>query len=123
MKNHSLKLSEKPVFDSFFGFYCLKYFKSLSVKTKAFRKFFLLIYLESNALQIAKILSKSVVLFVHMSGTPRDYPYEKWTFLLYPISRSGKKRDELTILAYRLGLVLHETIILNSAKFCFREKC
>ena len=69
-----------------------------------------------------EVSSKSVMIFVCVSVAPRDDPYEKWTFSPYPISRNLKLGEDLTILAYRPRLVLHQTIIGYTAKFCIREK-
>ena len=69
-----------------------------------------------------KVSSKSVMIFVCVSVAPRDDPYEKWTFSPYPISRNLKLGEDLTILAYRPRLVLHQTIIGYTTEFCICEK-
>jgi hypothetical protein len=91
MKNHSLKLSEKPVFDSFFGFYCLKYFKSLSVKTKAFRKFFFTNLLRIKCSTNSKNLVKIGCSFCTYVWDSKGLPIRKMDF--FTLS-DFKKREE-----------------------------
>jgi len=69
-----------------------------------------------------KVSSKSVMIFVCVSMTPKDDPYEKWPFSPYHISRNLKLGEDLTILAYRPRLVLHQTIVGYTTKFCVRVK-
>ncbi len=117
-----LKLCEKE--RSFKRFVAFSVYSILSVfpsKPKLFENFFLLTHSKLKALQMVKIFIKICDLFLYtcLVSQRMTHSYEKWTFSLYPISRNLKYRDNLTIVAYRLGLVLHPTIIRHALKFCF----
>ena len=48
---------------------------------------------------------------------------QNWTFSRHFISRRFKLGRDVTILEYRVMIVLHHNIIRNSAEFCISEKC
>ena len=74
----------------------------------------------SNDLSFGMIKSKNKSLSL---SDLTCYMLKNWTFSHYPISRNLKKLDEITILACRLGLVLHHTIIQYVVQSWVYEEC
>ena len=67
-----LKILQKKQFLRSLFFYCLKYFESISMKTKAFRKFFLTRILRIKNSTNAENFVKFWDHFIYMPGIPRD---------------------------------------------------
>ena len=72
IKHYFLKFWKKKEFLRSLFFYCLKYFESISMKTKAFRKLFLTRILRIKNSTNAENFVKFRDHFIYMPGIPRD---------------------------------------------------
>ena len=72
-----------------------------------------------NGSSLSRFLHK-----IYLWAKARNYKLsQNWTFSHHFISRRFKLGRDVTILEYRVMIVLHHNIIRNSAEFCISEKC
>ncbi len=96
----------------------------LKINENFFKIFFLPKYSKLKALQTLRI-SSTLMSFLLCAWLRYYRIIKAKNGLFHPMMSPRKlsQRDDLVILASRLGLVLYQTIIRYAPKFCFREKC